>query len=195
MADRALSTTRRALLGAAASIPVLALAKPVRAEPVEAPPFSSDRALWNRRLARYGRLAAEAEEAATTGWFFAANARYDRALAEIETLRTRFFARPEEVSSEVEKRLEGLRRAAFERVAAAEETYWSRCTEPMQRAAVALALTPAPDLPALAAKIGVMRAHELHELASMTRDCFEVLEGDVGRLTREIACSTPGEFA
>ena len=175
MADRALSTSRRALLGAAASLPVLALPTPVRAEPVDALPFARARAVWNCRLARYRRLAAETEEAATTGWFAAANACYKRELAGIAA---RFGSRDAAESDEARR----LRRAAFERVDAAEEAFWERCTDPTQKAAVALALTPAPDLPALAAKLRAMRTHQLHELPSMTRNCFDLLEEDVERL-------------
>lgn len=52
----------------------------------------------------------------------------------------------------------------------------------MQQAAAALALTPAPDLEALRTKIALIRTHELQELDCTTRNCFEVLEADVGRL-------------
>ena len=51
----------------------------------------------------------------------------------------------------------------------------------MQQAAVALVLTPAPVLEAVREKIAVTRAHQLHEMESMPRDCFEVLEEDVWR--------------
>lgn len=49
----------------------------------------------------------------------------------------------------------------------------------MERAAVRLALTPAPDLPALLAKIRVMEEHELNELESMSRPVLEVLAEDM----------------
>jgi hypothetical protein len=180
MAGSEPSTTRRALLGAAAAIPVLTLAPfPARPEPVEGPTAvspdgSKPRGLWDRRLARYRHLAAATEEAAATGWFAAANAGYDRARAEIA-------ARFPGSASECDK-ARALRRAAFERVDGAEDGYWERCTAPTQQAAVTLALTPAPDLHALAAKIAIMRAQRLHELNTMTYNCFEVLEEDVRRL-------------
>jgi hypothetical protein len=150
MADRALSTSRRALLGAAASLPVLAIA-PSTAAGV------GDRAEWDRRLARYRSLAARAKAAAETGWFRAANDRYYRECVDPAADR----------------------KVAFARVDRAEDLYWRRCTNPMQKAAVALVVTPVPDLEALRAKIAVIRAHQLHELDSMTRDCFKVLEEDV----------------
>jgi hypothetical protein len=159
MADKPLSTTRRALLGAAASLPVLILT-PAAAHPEPA----AARALWDCRLARYRRLAAAAKQAAETGWFRAANDRFNREKA----------AGPE------------ARKAGFRRMDRAEDLYWRRCTDPMQKAAVALTLTPAPDVRALATKLAVIRTHQLHELDCMTRDCFEVLEEDAGRLVCQL---------
>ena len=187
MAAHGSSTTRRRVLGAAAALPVLAFApSTARPEPVEAGPergrrgqsFSPEhrqaRTLWNRRLAHYHRLATEAEQAATTGWFRSANDLYYREIDAIEALPA---AHPDQ--AENEKRLQCLRRAAFKRIAKAENAYWHRCTAPMERAAVALVLTPTPDLAALAAKLAIIRAHQLHEEDGMTRDVFEVLEEDV----------------
>ena len=79
---------------------------------------------------------------------------------------------------------EALRAEAWERMAAAEEAYWHRCTDPMQKAAVALAQTAAPDLAAVREKIGAMRSVQLHELDCMERGCLELLEEDLGRLAR-----------
>ena len=179
MAGREPSTTRRALLGAAASLPVLALTASERAggTDVVRPERSRGALLWHDRLARYRRLAAEAEQAAATGWFAAANARYEREQAEIAA---RFGSWEAARETEEGRR---HRRTAFDRVDRAEDLYWRRCTDPMQKAAVALVLTLAPDLEALRTKIAVIRAHQLHELDSMIRDCFEVLEEDVGRLS------------
>lgn len=159
MADRALSTTRRSLLGAAASIPFLPLT-PVRAEPVEAHPFTPDRVLWDRNLARYQRLAAQATKAEQTGWFKAANDRFYREMADPNTDR----------------------KSAMARMTRAENLFWHRCTAPMQKAAVALVLTPAPGLEALRDKLTVIRAHQLYEPTSMERDCLEVLNRDVVQL-------------
>jgi hypothetical protein len=133
---------------------------PVRAEPVEAPTSAPDRELWDRSLARYQSLAARAKKAEETGWFQAANERFYRESADPGTDR----------------------KAAFARMSRAENLYWHRCTAPMQEAAVALILTAPPDLEALQAKLSVMRAQQLHESGSMTRDCLELLEEDVGRL-------------
>jgi hypothetical protein len=59
-------TTRRRVLGVAATLPFLPFA-PVRAEPVEALPLA-DREAWDRNLARYRDLAARAKKAEETGW-------------------------------------------------------------------------------------------------------------------------------
>lgn len=162
MADPALSTSRRALLGAAAALPLLPLSPTVRPEPVEGRPalLNELEALWHERLSRYRRLATRAKAVAETGWFRAANDRYNGECATPG----------------------GDRKAAFSCIDRAEDLYWRRCTDPMQKAAAALALTPAPDLEALRAKITVIRTHELHELECMSRNCFEVLEEDVDRL-------------
>jgi SRSO17 transposase len=112
---------------------------------------------WDQRLARYHRLAARAKAAAETGWFRAANDRYYREAAD--------------PAADQE--------AAFARLDRAEDLYWRRCTEPLQRAAVALALTAAPDLEALSTKMTVIRTHQLHEIDCMTRNCFEVLKEDI----------------
>ena len=170
MAGPVPSISRRRVLGAAAALPVLAMGGQLR-ETVPECAATCARRLWDRRLARYRRLAAAAAEAAETGWFREANERYEREAAET--------AAPFGGESDQARR---LRRAAFERVSAAEDAYWERCTEPMQRAAVALALTPAPDLAAVREKIGVMRAVRLHELGGMPRAYLEVLEEDLGRL-------------
>lgn len=159
MADRALSTSRRALLGAAAAIPFLPLSS-VRAEPVEVRSPSADRELWNRNLARYQSLATRAKKAEETGWFQAANERFYSEMADPGTDR----------------------KAAFARMTRAENLYWHRCTAPMQEAAVALVLTPPPDWEALRDKLAVIRGHQLYEPGSMERECFEVLEKDVSRL-------------
>lgn len=56
---------------------------------------------------------------------------------------------------------------------------------------MALVLTPAPDLEAVREKIGVIRAHQLHELESMTHDCFEVLEEDVTQAAQALSLRSP----
>jgi hypothetical protein len=127
--------------------------------PATVPIDAEARALWDRRLAHYRRLAAAAKAAAENGWFRAANDRFYREKADPAADH----------------------KAAFARLDRAEDLYWHRCTEPMQEAAVALALTPAPHVEALRTKITVIRTHELHELECMPRDCFEVLEEDVAR--------------
>ncbi|HEX8512979.1 MAG TPA: hypothetical protein VF688_07710 [Allosphingosinicella sp.] len=152
-------TTRRRVLRAAASIPFLPLAA-IRAEPVEASAFAPERELWDRNLARYHRLAAQAKKAKETGWFRAANERFYRESANPGADR----------------------KAAFARMTRAENLFWHRCSAPMQEAAVALVLTPAPNLEALRAKLTVIHTHQLYEPRSMERDCLEVLKRDVGRL-------------
>jgi hypothetical protein len=72
-----------------------------------------------------------------------------------------------------------LRRAAFRR---AEEAFHRGCAAPLHRAAILLALTPAPDPRALIDKIAVVQAHKLHEEGIMPRCALDVLADDVERL-------------
>lgn len=161
------SISRRRVLGAAAFLPVAALAAP----PSAIFP-AADAALWERRLGAYQRIAARATAAAERGWFRAANDLYSRQCVEIQT---RFGGK--DAAAQSEEACE-LRRAAFRRVNRAEDIYWRRCTAPMQEAAVALLLTPAPDLGAVRDKVAVMRALQLLEV-EMGCDCLEILERDL----------------
>ncbi len=77
-----------------------------------------------------------------------------------------------------------MRDAIWHRLDGAEDAYWHRCTGPLQRAAVALALTPPPNVHALRTKIAVMREQQLEELGPRVRHPLEVLEEDVERLAR-----------
>jgi hypothetical protein len=188
MAERAPSTSRRALLGAAAVLPIAALPIPVRAEPVEADPFSFDRpdaardapTRWTRRLARYRRLAERAKEVAETGFLRKANQRYERDRAII----TARFGRWEDAIETPEGRT--LSEAAFDCINEAEELYYARHTAPLLRAATVLAVAPAPDLPALLAKIRVMQAHQLQEDGALPRPALDLLAEDLERLGRLI---------
>jgi hypothetical protein len=185
MADRTLSTSRRALLGAAAALPLTVIARSAATK--QSTPAASEAALdcraaaqqqftlsdaaggveglamtWNARLTRYRHLFARATAAAETGWFRAANDRYNREYADPGAER----------------------KAAFARVSRAEDLYWRRCTDPMQQAALVLIQTPPPDLEALREKIAIIRTHHLHDPDDEARDCFKVIEEDVGRLAR-----------
>jgi hypothetical protein len=177
MATKPFSTTRRALLGAAASLPIAALPTAVIASaPKESSPA---RTLWNRRLATYRRLAARTREAAETGFYRQANDLYEREQA---ALALRFGSWP---AARESKEGRPLCRAAFERLDAAEEAFYDRCTAPMQRAAARLAVTPASDMEALLEKIRIMQERELDELDCMDRPLLEVLAEDVRRLSLE----------
>jgi hypothetical protein len=136
-------------------------------------------ARWARRLACYRHFAARTKEAAETGFFRAANDRYNREHAALEAR----YGSWEAAGGTAEGR--ALRRAIFAPVAAAEEAFYDLCTKPMQQAAARLALTPAPDLPAVLAKIRVMQEQELDELDILSGSVLEVLAEDVARLGTE----------
>ena len=179
MAGPVPSISRRRVLGAAAAVSVLVVGGQLPATvPASSPAADagSSRRLWNRRLARYRRIAADAEEAAETGWFREANARYERQSAAIAA---RFGGRESARTSAEGRRLLD---SAFARMSAAEDAYWERCTAPMQRAAVRLAETPAPDVAAVRAKIGVLRLLREHGVERPRRDWLELIEEDLDRL-------------
>ncbi len=124
----------------------------------------------------YCRLTARTKEAAETGFYRQANDRYEREQAAL----ARRFGSWEAARASEEGRPRC--RAAFEHVEAAEEAFYDRCTAPTQRAAVRLALTPAPSLEALLAKIRVMHERELEEFGCLPRPVLQVLAEDVERL-------------
>lgn len=187
MATELFSTTRRTLLGAAVSLPIAAL--PAAAVASTAEQHTPARTLWNRRLATYRRLAARKKEAAETGFYRQANDRYEREQA---ALAHRFGSWQAARASEAGR---PLCRAAFAQVDAAEQAFYDRCTAPMKRAAVRLAVTPAPDVEALLTKIRVMQEQQLDELDCMKRPVLEVLARDVRPLIKREEPRPTGELA
>lgn len=173
MAAKPFSTTRRALIGAAAALPFLPLTADTSAE---ASAKEEARALWNRRLADYRRLLAAKEAEETAGAFRTASDLYD---AERAAIVARFGSW--DAARETEQG-RALCRAAFTPMNAAEEAFYDDFTAPLQRAAVALAQTQTPDPEALLAKIRVIQEHELEELGCMPRPVLELLAEDVERL-------------
>lgn len=181
MAVQPLSTTRRALLGAAAALPIAALAGPplsARApDPIRGAQPSPAAEIWTRRLAHYRRLHARAKAEEETGAFRAANDAYNEVFAE---MTARFGTWPKARRSKTAK---PLCTAAFARITAAEAAYCRQYTVPLEKAVLALVRTPAPDLHALRAKIEVMRDQEVDCLDGTPSDPLEVVWEDVRRLT------------
>ena len=173
MAAKPFSTTRRTLLGAAAALPILTLPADLSAE---ASAKAEARALRDRRLADYRRLLAAKEAEETAGAFRAASDLYDAERTAIEARFGSWDAARETTEGRA------LCRAAFAPMDAAEEAFYDDFTAPLQRAAVELASTPAPNLAALLGKIQVMRERGLEDEGGMTRLVLEVLTEDVERL-------------
>jgi len=182
MAAEKHSSTRRRVLGAAVALPVLALTgipvPAVIARNAATRQSSPQQTRWNRRLARYCRLHAAWKAEAESGAFRAANNRYEHKKAAIEA---RFGSWAAALASR--KARPGMR-AAYERVSAAENVYYHRYTAPMVRAMTRLVQTPAPDLPALLAKIEIIREHEPDLFDDAPLRSFEMLRKDVGRLAK-----------
>ena len=183
MAAHEHSSTRRRVLGAAVALPIVALAclpaPAVIASRVVARQSSPCQARWNRRLARYRRLQARWKAEAETGAFRAANGEYNRARA---ALIARFGTWEKARRSRTGK---PLCTAAFARVSRAEDAYYDRFAAPLSRAAIQLVQTPAPDLPALLAKIEIILEHQLDSDDDMRLAPIEVLRNDVMRLGKE----------
>lgn len=178
MAAEKHSSTRRRVLGAAAVLPVLALTglpAPVIASVATQSNIEHER--WHRRLARYRRLHACWKAEAETGAFRQANDAYARARA---ALIARFGSWEKARRSRTGK---PLCQAAFRRIDTAETVYYDRCTAPMHRAAIRLAVTPAPDLRALLAKLEVIREHGLEEFDDMPQPALGLVRRDLQRLT------------
>lgn len=172
--DHEPSISRPRILGAAAALPLAALPGD---PPGPAPAPGPAAALWSARLNAYQRLAVRARAAAETGWFRAANDLYYRQCAEIAD---RFGGQEAAARSEEACRLYDH---AFERLDRAEQLYWRRCTAPAEKAAIALALTPAPDIAALRAKLTVLRAHALDEDGALPRPALKLVDEDLRRMT------------
>jgi hypothetical protein len=133
-------------------------------------------AAWNRRLARYRRLVAQMEAEAATGGYRAANDDYAFTVA---ALGARFGSWEKACRSKEGGR---LCETALDRLDEAEDAYARDHTTPMLKAAVLLALTPAPNLHALLLKIGIMHEHQLEMGDDLTRHPLEVVQEDVRRL-------------
>lgn len=189
MAAQPLSTTRRALLGAAAALPIAALAGPpvIARTPdlIRGTKQSSPAAeIWTRRLARYHRLLSRRDSETERNVLDTA---WRRHAQEVEAIQARFGSWDAAEATE-EGRL--LCDAAFERREVAQDAYDRRCVLPTDRAALLLALTPPPDLEALLVKIRVMDRHRLDEVSSMEPPALEVLADDVERLKQmAVACA------
>lgn len=187
MAAQPLSTTRRALLGAAAALPIAALAglpaDPVMAtpDPIRGKQPSRAAEIWTRRLARYRTLHARAKAGAETGAFRAANNAYNQVFAE---MTARFGSWPKALRSKTGK---PLCTAAYARITAAETAYCRQYTVPLEKAALALVRTPAPDFHALRTKIEVMRDQEVDCFDGTPSDPLKVIWEDVRRVTANLA--------
>lgn len=168
------SATDRASRGKAATF-----TSPVIASGEAARQSSKAQARWTHRLALYRRLQASWKAEAETGAFRAANDEYARARAD---LIARFGSWEKARRSRIGK---PLCSAAFAHVSAIEDAFYARFTAPMNRAAMQLVMTPAPDLHALLAKIEVIREHELETDDGMRRSPIELLREDVSRLEKE----------
>ena len=163
-------TSRRAILGG------IALAGAVAAAPSAATAsLSADRQVWNRRVAEWRKLNALMN--AERKWGACSRSNEDLKRLEYEMVAKHGTWQAAFASEE-----DGARCAAFNKesdaLCAAEVANY---VDPADRAAIALALTPAPDLDAMLLKIAVIEEHELDNMTWMTRDVMDVLREDAAR--------------
>lgn len=164
MADPQPTASRRAMLAALAAAPLASLPSPVGAAAV-------DRSAWDKALAQYELLRMLAQADLEIGAMFKANEEH---LAVTIRLGDKGRHLPEARDAmEALRAAEGLRHKRYLK------SYW--------QAAQRLALTPAPDLAALAYKIELMRDELLHCDPGMPRNCMAIVEEDAKRLAAGIA--------
>lgn len=75
-------------------------------------------------------------------------------------------------------------KAAQQTMIAADYHHHATYGEPLEAAAIAAVLAPAPDLAAVELKIGLIRAFELDNRVDMPRRPMEIIEQDVAALSR-----------
>jgi hypothetical protein len=168
-------TSRRGMLGALAiATPAAAAALSQFAEPAYA--GTVDRAAWDRAKFRYEARLLHQEAVEKLGYLHVATddrktARY--IVAELSGVRDAYM-----VTEKSHPHLATRIRAADR----ANERWAKECVEPLDQAAIALLLTPAPDLEAVKFKFAMIERHELHEWTMTPRDCAEVIRKDLVRI-------------
>lgn len=157
MASSATTTSRRAILGALAVAPAAAL-------PVA---HSGDVSQWERRLQDYLLLKALKDADAAFGRFHSANEVHDLA-------KIRRGERPGDTSEAA--------KAAWEVLEGEEAIHQKQFTEPLWAAGRLLAMTPAPTVEALVAKVQIITDEEIWNDAALPGEAMDYILADARRL-------------
>ena len=160
---------RRAALSALASSPLALGGSLATAADV-------DRTEWDRRLFDYQRLDASQNADADFGQYRKSEDEFTMSKARIERAYGKHFNRHPEAVAEWEK--------VWARLTEAEERRYQAFLLPMWEAAIALAMTPAPDLTAALYKIEVIKHEDLDNDRNMPRDPMEIVAEDMTRLAQ-----------
>lgn len=168
MASTAPITSRRAMLGAIALVPAIA------ATASAAPPSQTP---WQRAFDRYRLLHGLITAEESFGAMGQANAVHDEE-------RARVARKVGCAAKEVWRREDGrsLLKASFDAVELAEKRFAVDWCTPYDAAAVALVLTPAPDIDAILYKVDVIERHDLSGEGALPRDPMSILLDDAQRL-------------
>lgn len=163
--------SRRAALSAAAVAPIALSVQPSRA---------ADAGQWEVALQRFRMCEAmkDADE------YFGDLAEAGRAHDEHKRQRVRRFG-PEGKTQTMPEAM-AAREEAWAAMTAAEDAHYKNFIVPIDKAAIALALTPAPNLDALLIKIDIIKRFELDNTKFMPRDPMEIVREDFARLERRI---------
>ncbi|HEY1606570.1 MAG TPA: hypothetical protein VGF77_13340 [Allosphingosinicella sp.] len=147
------------------------------AGPAIAAPPTSGRTLWDRRLHEYRRLQALDDASNAFGPYSLAKEEYDLVCLRLGVPDTARWS-SESLSEADRKEFHEAGRTMDRKCDVYMDAYYC----PAQDAAIALLLTPAPDLEAALTKIAIIKQHDLHTLTRVPRDCFEVVAEDMARL-------------
>lgn len=134
----------------------------------------SEDAEWNRRFADWLRLNALSRANIRFGPMGKATDEYDRALYDVEQKYGRNWLANDAARAEIEPE--------SDRVDAEEEAIAKDYFDPMEVAAITLAIHPAPNIAAALFKIELIKREELYATRDLPRDAWDIVTEDMARL-------------
>ena len=129
---------------------------------------------WNKRMSDWLRLNALSRANIHFGPMGKASAEYDRARYDVEQKYGRNWLANDAARAEIEPE--------SDRVDAEEEAITRDFFEPMEAAAIKLAIHPAPNIAAALFKIELIKREELYGTRDMPHDAWDVVTEDMARL-------------
>ena len=129
---------------------------------------------WNKRCAAWLRLNALSRANIMFGPMGKASDEWDRVSYDLEQKYGKHWRRNEKAQAEFEP--------VSDRVDVEQEAIEVAYFEPMEAAAIELAVYPAPNLAAALFKIELIKREELHGTRDMPRDTWDIVTEDMARL-------------